>query len=287
MATDFEFAVVVTRETLRIAESVLEEAHRLVQKIEDELSEFRESSEVYRFNKAFPGDWLPLGHFFGEILGLSRVYLEKSQGRFSPFSRTGWKATFSDLEVDRLNRKIKKNREGLQLGFGAVGKGYALDQVAGLLDREGFRDYRLGSGGSSWVFRGFGADSEPWEIAWAWTRDRDGDWCGHRYRLPGGAPIAVGVSGVVEKGQHFFLEGKPFSVSLQSAFCAGKSAAEADAYSTALIVGASHEGDSYLTKLSLDRVSELSLAYVDLGEQMFYNQAYENLFLREGRKENE
>ena len=143
---------------------------------------------------------------------------------------------------------------------------------------------RLGAGGSSWIFRGFAADDEPWEIAWAWSRDADGDWIGQTYRLPGGRPIAVGVSGTVEKGQHFLSEGAPLRVNLRSAFCSAASAAEADALSTALMVGASGEGEKFLTKISDGGIHVRGLAYVDLGNHMIYNQTFYTLFLREGRK---
>ncbi len=283
MATDFELELVVNPDHARIGESVLMEAHRLLDSIEESLSEYRESALVYRLNHSAEGEWTPLDATFAEILELSRGYSELTQGAFNPFVRSKLGASFSDLEIDSPGRRIRRKRAEVLIGFGAVGKGYALDRVASLLDREGFTDYRLGAGGSSWVFRGFRADDQPWGIAWAWSRDADGDWAGHAYRLPGGRPIAIGVSGTVEKGQHFLWEGAPLRMTILSAFCSAGSAAEADAFSTALMVGASREGEKFLTNFPKTGIHPTSLAFVDLENQMFYNQTFDTLFLREGR----
>ncbi len=287
MATDFELEVVVDAAQARIGESVLHEAHALLEAIEESLSEFRESALVYRLNRTPVGEWSPLDSTFADLLELSRVFFRESGGAFSPFARSRFPATYEDLEIDRDAMRIRRKREDLLVGFGAVGKGYALDRVADVLDRQGFTDYRLGAGGSSWIFRGFAADDRPWEIAWAWSRDTDGDWQGHTYRLPAGRPIAIGVSGTVEKGQHFLWEGTPLRVTIQSAFCSAVSAAEADAFSTALMVGASRGGEDFLTKLPVRGIFPLGLAFVDLENQMIYNQAFDTLFLREGRKRND
>jgi len=283
MATDFEFAVVVDPHSARIAESVLIEAHALVEAIEDSLSEFRESAPVYRLNHSSSGQWIPLDPYLSEVLEMSRGYSRGSDGAFNPFARSSKEADFTDLEVDTGGSRVRRKRDDVLLGFGAIGKGYALDRVASLLDRQGFTDYRLSAGGSSWVFRGFGADDHAWEVAWAWAKDADGDWVGQRYRLPGGKPIAIGVSGTAEKGEHFLSLGTPLRVSAQSAFCSGRTASETDAYSTALMVGASRDGEKFLTKLPGVGIHGLCLAYVDLENQMIYNKAFDTVFLREGR----
>lgn len=285
MATDFELELVLPEESIRIGESVLMEAHALLNRIENSLSEFIENSPVYRLNRASTEEWIEFDEFFEEVLTLSRTYFDQSGGCFTPFAKSPFVGSFSDLEIDHPGARLRKKRTDLQIGFGAIGKGYALDRVAALLDREGFMDYRLGAGGSSWIFRGFGVDGLPWDIGWAWMRDGDGDgdWCGQHYRLPGGRPIAVGVSGTAEKGQHFFSGGQALESSIRSAFSAGRSAAESDAYSTALMVGASREGDTFLAKLPGHGIHALCLAYVDLDERMFYNQSFDTKFLR-GRR---
>lgn len=283
MATDFVLEVVVDPAQARIGESVLTECHALLDAIEDSLSEYRERTPIYRLNRAPAGEWVDCDAAVVEALDLSREFSERAPGTFTPFARSPYAATFADLELDREGGRVRRNNEAILVGFGAVGKGYALDRVAAVLDRQGFADYRLGAGGSSWVFRGFDANDAAWEVGWAWAKDADGDWVGQRYRLPGGKPIAIGVSGTVEKGEHFLWQGAPLRVNIQSAFCAANSAAEADALSTAVMVGATREGEGFLTKLPGSGIHPLALAYVDLENQMIYNQVFDTQFLREGR----
>ena len=283
MATDFELEVVVDPARARVAESVLAEAHRLLDAIEESLSEFREGALVHRLNRASPSEWIPLDAFLAEALALSRRYAKETDSAFTPFARSAYAADFDDLEIDAAGKRVRRSRADLLVGFGAIGKGYALDRVAALLDREGYSDFRLGAGGSSWVFRGWNANDRPWEVAWGWAKDADGDFIGQAYALPGGKPIAIGVSGIVEKGQHFLWQGAPLRMSVQSAFCSASSAAEADAISTALMVGASREGEGFLTRIPDEGIHRRCLAYVDLEGRMIYNQGFNTHFLREGR----
>jgi thiamine biosynthesis lipoprotein len=282
-ATDFELEVVVDPARARAAESVLAEAHALLDAVEESLSEYRESALVRRLNRSAAGEWIPLDAFFAEALDLSRRYSRETGAAFTPFARSPFAASFDDLEIDAAGKRVRRRREDLLVGFGAIGKGYALDRVAALLDREGYSDYRLGAGGSSWVFRGWNADDRPWEVAWAWAKDADGDFVGQAYALPPGKAIAIGVSGTVEKGEHFLWQGAPLRASVRSAFCSASSAAEADAISTGLLVGASREGEGFLTKIPDSGIHRRGLAYVDLEGQMIYNQGFNTQFLREGR----
>jgi thiamine biosynthesis lipoprotein ApbE len=282
MATDFEFEVVVDPKNARHAESVLEEAHSRVAMIEDRLTEYREPSVVHGLNRLPAGTWFGLDPILSDALALAKAFTNLSRGMYDPFSKSLGGASFADLEIDVSANRIRKHREELRLGFGAFGKGYALDVAREVLAREGLEDFRLSCGGSSWLFGGFDPHGRSWEIAWAWDRDADGDYRGHRYRLPGGKPIAIGVSGVLEQGNHFLKQGVTIPTRVRSAFYCGRSAAEADALSTALFVGASVEGESFLTTLE-ERIREPRVAYVDLDDGMFYNRGFEATFLQEGR----
>jgi thiamine biosynthesis lipoprotein len=282
MATDFELEVVVEPSNRRAAESVLAEAHSTIAALEDELSEFREESVVARLNRSPVGEWIEAGRDSLALLSLSRGLSERTGGAFDPFSKSEGPATFADLEIDAAGGRVRRLREGVRIGFGAIGKGYALDRVRELLERQGFVDYRLGCGGSSWIFGGFSATGDAWEISWAWDRDVDGDLVGQRYRLRAGRPAAIGVSGTLEQGNHFLRGGKRVEDRVKSAFWCGLSAAEADACSTALLVGAAEEGEDFLTRLR-DDVVRPCFAYVDNEGTMVYNRDFETHFLREGR----
>lgn len=278
MATDFEFEIVATDSTLRSAESVALQAHELIHQIEEEITEFRERSPVWILNHSPVGKWVEVTPNLASLLQLSRRLYEESGGYFNPFAKSIEGADFSDFEEDVAHRRMRRMHAGLQLGFGAIGKGFALDCVAALFRREGFTDFRLNSGGSSWVFSGRDQNEESWKISWAWERDADGVFLGRLLQIPNREMMSVGVSGILEQGNHFRFRGDAAPARIQSAFYAGRSAAEADALSTALLVGASVEGDGILTRLE-NRIKNPSIAYIDLEGQIIYNRDFHTHFL--------
>ncbi len=275
MATDFHFEVVVPPGRMRAADSVLEEAHDWVESVEAEISEFRETSPVRLFNRSLPGAWIDCPTHFEALLNIAQRMEVESSGYYSPFSKSKGCLSFDDLE--REGARIRKRNPEMQLGFGAIGKGYAIDGVRTLIEREGFTDYRLNCGGSSWILRGANANGLPWELSWAWDRDEDGDWIGQEFALRPDESIAIGVSGIVEQGNHFRFRGQAVPEGVRSGFYAGRSAAEADALSTALVVGAAIEGAGILTKIS-NPIRNPSLAYVDLTNQIVYNRGFDIRF---------
>lgn len=278
MATDFEFEIVVTDSSLKRAESVALEAHDLIDEIEIEITEFRETSPVWILNHSPVGAWVEVTPNLSRILHLSRRLYEESGGYFNPCAKSKTGVNFSDLTHDLEGHRVRKDRAGLHLGFGAIGKGFALDRVAALFRREGLTDFRLSAGGSSWVFSGQDQNGEAWKIGWAWKKDQDGDFSGRLLQISNRETMSVGISGILEQGNHFLFRGAAAPVKIQSAFYAGASAAEADALSTALLVGASIEGDEILTKLE-NRMRSPSIAYVDLEEQIIYNHGFHTHFL--------
>jgi len=135
------------------------------------------------------------------------------------------------VQWDSSTSKLKKLHEGAHLSFGAIGKGYALDRVRALLEREGFTNYQLESGGSSLVFSGSDLGGAPWSAAWIWEKDSE-----QFLPLPVSVsyPIALGISGTSEQGAHIL--GSNIHSTRLSALVVHPSAASADAYSTALFV---------------------------------------------------
>lgn len=72
------------------------------------------------------------------------------------------------LELDRDERTIRFGRPGMELNLGSVGKGYALDRCAEVLEAAGVRDFLIHGGQSSVLARGAqhaGGDVPEWCIA--------------------------------------------------------------------------------------------------------------------------
>jgi thiamine biosynthesis lipoprotein len=140
---------------------------------------------------------------------------------------------------------VRFSRPGVELGFGSIGKGWALDKVAELLGRRGVSRALLSAGGSS--FRAIGGRHEGFLVevrpdrgaALARLRVRDG---------------ALGVSG---SGEQFFeadgrtyghvidpRSGRPVEGTRAAAVVA-REAAVADALATAFFVGGPKLAERY------------------------------------------
>lgn len=249
MATTFELRVSCERARAQVAERVLEAAHLLIARLERELSEFLPESGVHSLNSAAPLLPVPVSPSALELLERSERTRERTEGRFSCLAKSSPDALAALgagtplLAWDPSRGLAWRLHEGARVGFGAIGKGYALDQVRSLLEREGFRDFLLVAGGSSLVFSGFAAPGVPWSWGWSWGSDAEGSALGISFKHWSGETLAVGVSGTHEKGAHILdaRTGDPVEGPL-TALVAHPSAAEADALSTALFASGWDEG---------------------------------------------
>jgi thiamine biosynthesis lipoprotein len=143
------------------------------------------------------------------------------------------------LDVDR--QTVRFDRPGVELNFGSIGKGYAMDRMAALLRKGGVRHALLSAGSSSVVAVGGRGDAWPIDL-----RPRRARAAVARVLLRDGA---VGSSGAGE--QFFEIDGRRYGHVLDprtgwpASGVLGVSvvtadAAVADALSTALLV----EGES-------------------------------------------
>jgi thiamine biosynthesis lipoprotein len=232
MATTFLLTVAVDARREQAARQTLAEAHGEINRLEDELTEFRSHSPVYQLNQSRPGERIAVPASVCDLLERAERLKTATRGAFDCLAkgpagtRIGWEGDCAW-------------REGpAHLSFGAIGKGFALDAIRLILEREGFSDYFLSAGGSSLVLCGRADPSEPWRWGWSWSKDAEGNLLGVRLRHDSGRPMAIGVSGLQEKGAHLVdpVTRQPAST-CQSALVGHARATEADALSTALFVG--------------------------------------------------
>jgi thiamine biosynthesis lipoprotein len=148
----------------------------------------------------------------------------------------------SNLKIDPIASTVRFERTDMEINFNALGKGYALDRAATLLDERGAQDYLWHGGKSSVLARGknWGDDHECWSIGLRHPLEQN-------YRL---AEFhlrnqALGTSGGAT--QFFDHEGRRYShvidprtgwpaAGVFTATVVAKTAAEADALSTAAFV---------------------------------------------------
>jgi FAD:protein FMN transferase len=276
MATTFDFLIAVSANEAASAEQTLYEAHRKVESLENTLSEFLPTSPIYELNSAPVGTRVPLPKAAIELLNLSE----------SAKIQTG--CAFDALAKSRTqNRGIAWNEshawrltEDTHVGFGAIGKGYALDCVRTMLERDGFSNYCLSAGGSSIVLAGFSDVSEQarehaWQWAWSWTPVCETP-MGIPFRHTSGIRVAIGVSGTQVRGQHIIdpLSNKMREAEFKSALVACPSATFADAYSTALFVA----GWEKTTETLKDDVYPPAMAIVRGDDRPMWNGVFQNLW---------
>ncbi len=267
MATTFAFTVSCTEGEVLKADSVLAQAHRLVEAIESDLSEFRPQSKITEFNNATAATIVDMGVHASAVLRRSVTIAEKTSHAFDITFRSTIRGSLGS-RIQFLNGgKIKKVDGELKVGLGAIGKGYALDQVRLLLEREGFFDYCLNAGGSSLILNGFALNSnEPWTFAWSTQKDK-----GIQLQHRTGQPLALGMSGVLEQGEHI---ARPMTQGVRpilGTFVGASSAMDADAYSTALFV-------SETAGVEIDTSETVAAAVIDQQKEVAWSEGFEKFF---------
>jgi thiamine biosynthesis lipoprotein len=252
MATTFELLIV--HEDERYAGQAAVAAFDEVDRLERELSRFRENSDITRINNLPANEPLQLGLDTFECLKVAqRVYAE-TNGAFDITIGTLLKCWRNDdgsprnpslkkidiarmrtgtnlIQLNEAEHTITLSPSPLHVDLGGIGKGYAVDRVAELL-REWSIDVALISGGYSSVLA---LDAPPGKNGWPLTMTNP---AGQKEILarPFLQKAALSGSGV-QKGGHIIdprtaraVEGR------RAAWSSAPDAATADALSTAFMI---------------------------------------------------
>jgi thiamine biosynthesis lipoprotein len=164
MATVFEVLCVHpdARYAGQAAHAAFEEVHRL----EQELSRFRPNSDVSRVSALAAGETTRVSPSTMECLALARVLFELTAGAFDVSLGTG----LDGLDLDPESLTVHVRRGGVRLDLGGIGKGYAVDRMAEILDEWGI-DAALLHGGFSSVLA---LEPPPGSAGWALTLSAPG-----------------------------------------------------------------------------------------------------------------
>jgi FAD:protein FMN transferase len=272
MACRFEVTLPLSaRGGVGAAQAALDEVDRL----EQQLTIFRESSEVSFINRhAAAGRVRVEGSLFALLLRCQEIYRE-TEGAFDitsgPVSRCwgllnrrGRLPERGELEaaralvggeklwLDRESRSVQFERPGVEINLGSVGKGYALDRVAGhMAEAAGGRppSALLSAGASSLRAVGDGQARQGWLVGVRDPRDK-----GRRLATARLRDAALSTSGSEE--QFFELNGKRYghivdprsglpAERVSSATVVAESAALTDALATAFYVGGPELAERY------------------------------------------
>jgi FAD:protein FMN transferase len=275
MACDFS---VRYHEADRHLAGMMLEAFDVIEAVEDRLTVYRDESEVIELNRqASAGPVVVSEELFALVQLAEKLHRETARAFditgtplsrvWGFFKRAGRLPDEHEIAVavaavgmqyvkrSAEDQTIEFSRPGVEINFNALGKGYALDLAAKMLDERGARDYLWHGGRSSILARGAnrGDDRDCWSI-------------GLQHPLEPGVRLgefhlrdkALGTSGGAT--QFFECEGRRYSHILDprtgwpaggvyTATVIAKSAAEADALSTAAFV----LGPSEIAKLCEQR----------------------------------
>lgn len=244
------------------ARHALDEADR----IEAALTVFRDTSALTYVNRHAGNGPVDVDQEVFDLLGVCRTLSERTGGAFditsTPLSRcwgflrregrlptgdeiararaqVGW----DGLELDPMRRTVRFARAGMELNLGSIGKGYAIGRMAALLADQGVGRALLSAGGSSVFALGSGSSGDGWRVD-----------LHSRCRRDAGGPlaqlslrnVALATSGVGE--QFVDVSGTRFghvldprtgwpTAGMLSASVVTRDPAEADALSTAFLVG--------------------------------------------------
>ena len=189
-AMDTAFTFTILSDDAALATSAAESAFARIDAIEGVLSRFHDTSDVALIAALKPGEvGVVAPETMGALVASARV-CAATGGAFDPtvgpvmrrLKKTGmaWDALTDEmledafarggmqrlvLDVEHLRVSVKADRLGrdtpLELDFGGIGKGFALDECAKILEDEQFEmtDYLLDAGSSTQLARG-----GPWRI---------------------------------------------------------------------------------------------------------------------------
>jgi FAD:protein FMN transferase len=241
--------------------SVARQALDVVDRLEDQLTIFRESSEVSFINREAAASPVPVERSLFSLLLLCRDLCRETGGAFDitsgrlsrcwgflrrqgripePGEIEGAKALVGEdkLLFDCESRAIRFARPGVEINLGSIGKGYALDRIAAVMRRR-VRAALLSAGSSS--IRAIGGVDGGWTVGVRHPVDK-----ARRLAVARLRDAALSTSGSEE--QFFEFDGKRYGhiIDPRTGWPAGRvasvtviapSAAVTDALATAFYVG--------------------------------------------------
>ena len=171
-----EFAVQYHVSSGEISDDIME-AFDLIELLEDQMTIYREQSAVIDINRRAAKHPVEVEAGLFSLLELSARLYRETEGAFDitsgPLSKV-WgfyqragrfpdeeeiaealgSVGFDAVYLHVADRLVEFSQPGVEINFNSIGKGYALDQVATMLDERGITNYLWHGGSSSVLARG-------------------------------------------------------------------------------------------------------------------------------------
>jgi len=158
MATVFE--VHGTHPDAEYAAQAAQAAFDLADRLERELSRFLPNSDIGRVNHLAAGESTLVSPSTMECLVIARHVFEVTGGAFDVSIGTG----LESLELDPDAFLVRATRGGVQIDLGGIGKGYAVDLMAELLEEWGIERALVHGGFSSVLALEAPPDRDGWPL---------------------------------------------------------------------------------------------------------------------------
>ncbi len=227
MATQFQVRIAGEEKTY--AAQVAQTAFALIDNLESKLSRFQENSEISHIATLAVGEQLRLTEPVFACLNTAQKMEAATGGAFSITAAALKKQSEQPLwALLPAEFSIRCERGQLEFDLGAIGKGFALDRVAQLMEEWSCPAYLLVAGGSS-ILAG---EPPPGKTGWncgLGTGEKE-----KRYLLKN---ESMSSSGIAAQGRHILdpRNGQP-ATTRDNTWAMTDSATESDALSTAAMV---------------------------------------------------
>ncbi len=231
------FAITIAGREREYARQAAAAAWRELDRLESELSRYVESSDIARANRLARGETITIGEDAVQCL-LQAAEISAATGRAFDPAYASVRAPDEGMDeplfaLDAGQHELTSLTQRLHLDLGAVGKGYALDVMARVLDDWDIDAALLESGGSTVL----ALEPPPGTPGWPVSLGE-----GDAQRLMHLTQRALSGSGVAVKGEHLInpRTGRP-APRHERAWSFALNGAVADALSTAFFVMADDE----------------------------------------------
>jgi thiamine biosynthesis lipoprotein len=158
MATEFE--ILCVHADGAYAQQAAWAAFDLLDRMENELSRFLPNSDISRINHLSAGDSVRVNRWTMDCIELGREAHQETGGAFDISLGTG----LASLQLSRRDSTVRATRDGVRLDLGGIGKGYAVDRMAEVLNEWDIRQALLHGGHSSVLALDAPAGLDGWPL---------------------------------------------------------------------------------------------------------------------------
>jgi len=245
-------------------QKAVDEAFEQMRLVDRLMSTYKPDSEISQLNRLAGVGSLKVSSQVMEIIRESKRYSELTGGAFDVtvgpllelwgFKHKDWRfpeaseiqrilplVNYKNILLDEETQTVKLKLDGMKIGLGAIGKGYAVDKAIDVLKKHGIKRALVNASGSIYAL-GTKADKTKWTVGIRHPR-------GSREQIF--ATLQVENQGVATSGdyENFFVKdgkryshlldprtGKPVDNGMLSVTIVAQTATEADALSTSVFV---------------------------------------------------